>query len=110
LSLFLDPGGRPGLPGWNGRPRTRDWDADDPGDDDSGDDDPSNCARLIISGSISAFRQNPAERPRHESRSEILVGPIQRFLLAPLGGYVTHAAFEKIKLNDRDVNLQVLEQ
>lgn len=39
VSLFLDPGGRPGLPGWNGRPGPRDWDAADPDDDDDSDDD-----------------------------------------------------------------------
>jgi hypothetical protein len=93
VSLFLDPGGRPGLPGWNGRPRTRDWDADDPGDDDpcddcSGDDDSSKRTRLttIFGSSLVRFDKIPPYVRDHESRTEILVGPIQRFLLAPLGG------------------------
>ena len=90
MSLFLDPGGRPGLPCLNGRPRTRDWDAADPDDDDSGDDDPGDddlrddgifgMTRSVISeSSFSTIRQNLAERPQHESRGRILVGPIPRF-------------------------------
>ena len=71
MRLFFDPGGRPGLPGWNGRPRTRDCDADDPGDDDSGDKRTRSVIFNLLNGAIG---QNPAERPQHESRSEILVG------------------------------------
>ena len=85
MTLFLDPGGRPGLPGWNGRPRTRDWDADgpdadSPGDDDSGDDDSFKRGCLSISdSSLVRFDKIPPNVRNVNPDSEILVGPIQRF-------------------------------